>query len=48
MIINPGSTHFDAGEATNPVLVNYADYPNAATEVSGLSNNPIAVTDDDA
>jgi hypothetical protein len=47
MIINPGSTHFDAGEATSPVLIDYSDYPNGATAVDSLSNNPAAVTDDD-
>ena len=47
MIVNPGSTHFDAGEATSPVLIDYADYPNGATVVSDLDNDPAAVTDDD-
>lgn len=44
MIINPGSAHFDIADGS--ALVTYADYPNAATTVASLTNNPSVVTSD--
>lgn len=46
MIINPGSTHFDDQEAEHSPLVTYDDYPNAATLVDALDNDPAAVIED--
>lgn len=52
MIVNPGSTHFDdvlpEDTPAHPVLIDMNDYPNAATTVASLNNNPVAVLDDDA
>lgn len=44
-IFNPGSLHFDADAgASGYALINYSDYPNAATTISSLSNDPAKVS----